>query len=561
MKLNIFLLFPITLIISALLIVFPYQSFAQVPPPPIVLDVGPGSCTPSTVICGDGIDQTCDGRDELCEGVDKDRDGFADNLDCDDSDRYIYPGISTTCNADCGKGTRTCLSNGNYSPCSCTPLCEASGSGRCYYISSESGSDSNPGTFNAPWKTYLNIVSYYYSHHQRPSGWVSLKPGDVVYFMSGMYRNNYDYNGARKALFIRDISGTSNNPITLKAYPGQRPVIWPLVRQAGINLQGSSHFRIEGFEVTGAYGAGVLFAGGSNIELRNTWIHDIDGIDNDNIAGLYITGASNLDIHHNLIHDNYDRTNHDTGGIKTENSRNIVIFGGGNIRVNHNVIFQTPPITAAKTGGCITYKHSATIAGAVFEVDNNLFRNCAKASIGSGTYNTKIHRNLLIDSAPIEVRDFGGTTHNRDITIEYNTIVNGIGLNYHPSTTYGPVGLLTFRNNIVVDNSTSHHNEKAMVVIATYWNDAMYHQVVTNGNLAFSNNCYFNTYGTSSLMRWSLFAAKGGNYGELGGLYSFAQWKDLGFNYDVNSVVANPQLSSDYVPQNQACKNMGRDAF
>lgn len=50
-------------------------------------------------ICGDGIDQDCDGADQLCpEDIDDDNDGYSENQgDCDDANRYVNPGELESC--------------------------------------------------------------------------------------------------------------------------------------------------------------------------------------------------------------------------------------------------------------------------------------------------------------------------------------------------------------------------------------------------------------------------------------------------------------------------------
>ncbi|MBI2472949.1 putative metal-binding motif-containing protein [Candidatus Uhrbacteria bacterium] len=57
-------------------------------------------------VCGDGVDQDCNGSDLVCSPQetlppddDVDNDGYSDDVDCDDEDPNVYPGAVETCNS------------------------------------------------------------------------------------------------------------------------------------------------------------------------------------------------------------------------------------------------------------------------------------------------------------------------------------------------------------------------------------------------------------------------------------------------------------------------------
>lgn len=73
----------------------------------------------ATEVCGDGVDQDCDGSDLPCPGADDDRDGFlalsAGGQDCDDHDATVHPGATEVCgdgkDNDCANGDQACATD------------------------------------------------------------------------------------------------------------------------------------------------------------------------------------------------------------------------------------------------------------------------------------------------------------------------------------------------------------------------------------------------------------------------------------------------------------------
>ena len=448
------------------------------------------------------------------------------------------------------------------------PLCESKAGGRCFYISALTGNDTNDGSYTQPWRTARNIVSYYDGSNPPPKP-TALIAGDVVYFLEGTYSDSIYYQSGvpttKRLMKFRNLHGTAAAPIVLRAYPGQRVRFSPKEPIPGIEVLQCDHFILDGFEIDHTYGPGVWASEVTGLELRNLWVHEVDGVDNDNIAGIYALDVNQLDLHHCVLNDNYDRTCADTSGTKTANSRNLVLFGGGNVRVHHNLIFQSPLISATKTGAGMTVKHGFRVPS-VLEVDHNVFSNCWENSIGIGyttspavPYTAYVHHNLLLNSDGVRVQDFGASPAAPiTVVITNNTFIDSAGLAENPALAFTPTLEATVRvslaQNIIV--STGNYNrDSGVLTVAPYASDALYDQVATNHTLLCDSNCYFNP---SRPMFWSLFAYNGGTanaYGTEGGLYDYASWQSLG--YDTHSRVEDPRLNSQFLPQNTNCQRMG----
>ena len=87
--------------------------------------------------------------------------------------------------------------------------------GADFYVSPD-GDDANPGTVDKPWRTISRATKYGWPTQYR-------QPGDTVWLRGGLYlgnANGIDLNG-----IVGAVSGKSNAPITIRAYPGETPVV------------------------------------------------------------------------------------------------------------------------------------------------------------------------------------------------------------------------------------------------------------------------------------------------------------------------------------------------
>jgi len=120
-----------------------------------------------------------------------------------------------------------------------------------FYVST-SGSDSNPGTLTAPWRTVQKALN-------------TVQAGQTAYVRAGTYSQN----------LLMSRAGTAVAPITVRNYPGERPVLRPGTGATdNMPLQlgsGAAYVRFQGLTIEGATGPSTtnVYAWGNahNIEL------------------------------------------------------------------------------------------------------------------------------------------------------------------------------------------------------------------------------------------------------------------------------------------------------
>ncbi|WP_199044471.1 right-handed parallel beta-helix repeat-containing protein, partial [Glycomyces salinus] len=171
-----------------------------------------------------------------------------------------------------------------------------------YYVAPD-GNDGAAGTQAAPWRSFAHAQSV-------------AEPGDTVYFRGGTYSYtdaawNCSSRTDRVSAILLDKSGSSGNPITYAAHPGETPVFDFSGMNDDCRIKGievtASRIHLKGLEITGvpqnndlnAENWGVWISGSYNT-FEQLDIHHIMG------TGLFINGGGGNLVLNSDSHENYD---------------------------------------------------------------------------------------------------------------------------------------------------------------------------------------------------------------------------------------------------------------
>jgi len=208
-----------------------------------------------------------------------------------------------------------------------------------YYVAN-SGSDGNAGTMNAPFKTIMTALS-------------KAVAGDTVAVRGGTYYESINFPR----------SGTSEKNITLKSYPGEKPVIdgsnilvsgWTAL----VTCSNVRYITIDGFDVCNLFSStrntdpeGITINGNSrDITIKNCNVYNIKnntGLNDGRsghaifVAGNGASAISNLVITGCTVHD-----------TQTGTSENITLAGNiDGFTISHNTLYHTENIGIIIAGG------------------------------------------------------------------------------------------------------------------------------------------------------------------------------------------------------------------
>ncbi|HJS18176.1 MAG TPA: right-handed parallel beta-helix repeat-containing protein, partial [Anaerolineales bacterium] len=298
-----------------------------------------------------------------------------------------------------------------------------------YYVSN-SGSDSNPGTNAAPFKTFTKAVSV-------------LLPGDTLQVMAGTYNQP----------LVLSRSGTASAPINVI---GNGAILnMRSSTHTGIKISGN-YISLSNFEVTGAteYGISIL---GKYVTVKNNVVHDnvtangtagrcggagswtsalkvrVGGehiiIENNTLyencgEGIAITRGINVLVRNNTVYDNF--------------APNIYVDNSPFTTVENNLVYCTGAVlrpdgrrpTAIGLGeeeyaGWGAQMHDVLVTG-------NTVRDCGKgigafdSEVGGTLTNVTITRNYIPSG---QGRAISMTSsYHRNVVISYNNIFNAVYL-------------------------------------------------------------------------------------------------------------------------------------
>lgn len=270
----------------------------------------------------------------------------------------------------------------------------ARAAGSLYYVST-SGSDSNPGTIDRPWRTIAH-------------GLVALRAGDTLDVRGGTY--------VEQIMSPPLARGTDLARIRVQNYPNERPVL-----QGLLWITGAYDWTFDGLNVTWDSARDsrdqhmVKFINGAGWVFRNAEVWGAHSYAAILVASTVNNEPSNWVISRDCIHDTYKSNDTNQDQLIYVNSG--LSGTGGSIR--RNVLFNATNGMGIKLGG-----PSAGSGGtANVEVRYNTIYNTAQSMLISwASHNNLIHDNLMVKTG------------------SYYGNVRGYELNGHGNEAYANLG-------------------------------------------------------------------------------------------------------------------------
>jgi hypothetical protein len=287
---------------------------------------------------------------------------------------------------------------------------------------STAGSDANPGTASAPWRTIQKALN-------------ELGAGQVAYVRAGTYSQS----------IVMKRAGTAIAPITVRNFPGERPVIQP----GGTGTMdypvritaGAAFFRLSGFVIEKApldTTVNVYVSDGQTTQPAAA--HDIEVSDNEirsavGTGMLVAPNTKNVQVLRNSIHDNGTGTAHQHQGLYVQGQEAVVA---------NNVVYSQPHGFGIQVRG----EDTEVAANHVLLVENTSVGNqLAGIVIENTATNTTIVNNISAFNGTVGIYGYYCCGSSLPGNVAYGNLLYG---NARGSTDAGSV-IDVSRGNIVAD--------------------------------------------------------------------------------------------------------------
>lgn len=246
------------------------------------------------------------------------------------------------------------------------------------YFVAPNGSDRNPGTLMRPWRSVSIAVT-------------RVAPGDTISLLTGTYSER---------IVLGSTAGTESAPITLRAFPGHRPIIdgmgLPLRDGNGlVRVEGTRHWRITGLVVTGSHYYGLKVRNASSIAIEGIEVsHSSHG-------GLVIENSTDI-----LVIDNHVHHTNQTGRSAAHEALTLSRVENFEVRGNevHSNLEEGIDVKDGSKSGTVRGNHvfdngavGIYVDGATdVVVDGNRVHSNATAGLALGIERREPTRNIAI---------------------------------------------------------------------------------------------------------------------------------------------------------------------
>jgi hypothetical protein len=232
---------------------------------------------------------------------------------------------------------------------------------------SPAGSDSNPGSEAAPFRTITHAMK-------------QLRPGMTLIVRGGTYTERVVLRGSALT------PGTPEARITVRNYPGERPVV-----QGLLWLSNASYWTLDGINVTWDAATGnreehmMRFYGGEGMIYQNSELWGARSY-----AAILVTGgATNWNLNHLYVHD--------TIASNGENQDHLIyIAGATNGVIEHNLLVNASNGRGIKLGQHVD--GTSLPANVIVRYNTIVNSNAGNVSLSYDARDNQVYGNVLVNA-------------------------------------------------------------------------------------------------------------------------------------------------------------------